>query len=165
MRWEERRPVRSSERDKLTNSAATPQNPSLTQALPASPAVSHHFGLNSTDDLPSVSCLPGGSNGKESACNAGDPGSVPSQEDPLEEGMATPSSILAWEIPWTEDPGGLQSMGSQELDMTERLHFHFSLSCIGEGNGNPLQYSCLESPMDRGAWQATVQGVTRVGHD
>ena len=41
---------------------------------------------------------------------------------------------------------------SEELDTTERLHFHFSLSCIGEGNGNPLQYSCLENPRDGGAW-------------
>ena len=41
--------------------------------------------------------------------------------------------------------------GRKELDMTEQLHFHFSLSCIGEGNGNPLQYSCLENPRDRGA--------------
>ena len=38
-------------------------------------------------------------------------------------------------------------------------------SCPGEGNGNPLQYSCLENPMDRGAWQATVHGIARVGHD
>ena len=45
--------------------------------------------------------------------------------------------------------------------MTERLHFHFSLSCIGEGNGNPLQYSCLENPRDRGAWWAAVYGVTQ----
>ena len=45
--------------------------------------------------------------------------------------------------------------------MTERLHFHFSLSCIGEGNGNPLQCSCLENPRDRGAWWATVYGVTQ----
>src|SRR5574337_49136 len=43
--------------------------------------------------------------------------------------------------------------------MTERLHFHFSLSCIGEGNGNPLQCSCLENPRDGGAWWATVHGV------
>ena len=43
--------------------------------------------------------------------------------------------------------------------MTERLHFHFSLSCIGEGNGNPLQYSCLENPRDGRAWQAAVYGV------
>ena len=53
-----------------------------------------------------------------------------------------------------EEPGGLQSMGSLELDMTERLHFHFSLSCTGEGNGNPFQCSCLENPRDRGAWWA-----------
>ena len=45
--------------------------------------------------------------------------------------------------------------------MTERLHFHFSLSCIGEGNGNPLQCSCLENPRDRGAWWAAVYGVTQ----
>ena len=45
--------------------------------------------------------------------------------------------------------------------MTERLHFHFSLSCIGEGNGNPLQCSCLENPRDGGAWWAAVSGVTQ----
>ena len=46
-------------------------------------------------------------------------------------------------------------------DTTERLHFHFSLSCIGEGNGNPLQCSCLENPRDGGAWWAAVYGVTQ----
>ena len=46
-------------------------------------------------------------------------------------------------------------------DMTERLHFHFSLSCIGEENGTPLQCSCLENPRDRGAWWAAVYGVTQ----
>ena len=45
--------------------------------------------------------------------------------------------------------------------MTERLPFHFSLSCIGEGNGNPLQYSCLENPRDGGAWWAAVYGVAQ----
>ena len=45
--------------------------------------------------------------------------------------------------------------------MTERLHFHFSLSCIGEENGNPLQCSCLENPRDGGAWWAAVYGVTQ----
>ena len=50
---------------------------------------------------------------------------------------------------------------SEELDPTERLHFHFSLSCIGEGNGNPLRCSCLENPRDRGAWWAAVYGVTQ----
>ena len=75
-----------------------------------------------------------------------------SQEDPLKKGMATNSSILAWRIPWTEEAGGLQSMDLQELDVTERLHFPFSLSCIGEGNGNPLQCSCLENTRAGGAW-------------
>ena len=54
---------------------------------------------------------------------------------------------------------GCSPWGCEESDMTERLHFHFSLSCIGEGNGNPLQYSCLENPRDRGAWWAAVSGV------
>ena len=53
---------------------------------------------------------------------------------------------------------GCSPWGREELDMTEGLHFHFSLSCIGEGNGNPLQYSCLENPRDRGAWWAAVYG-------
>ena len=51
--------------------------------------------------------------------------------------------------------------GRTELDTTERLHFHFSLSCIGEGNGNPLQCSCLENPRDREAWWAAVYGVAQ----
>ena len=51
--------------------------------------------------------------------------------------------------------------GRYELDMTERLHFDFSLPCIGEGNGNPLQCSCLENPRDGGAWWATVYGVAQ----
>ena len=60
-----------------------------------------------------------------------------------------------------EEPGRLQSMGSLELDMTERLQFHFSLSCIGEGNGTPLQYFCLENPRDGEAWWAAVCGVAQ----
>ena len=75
--------------------------------------------------------------------------------------MAPHSSTLAWKIPWTEEPGGLQAIGREESDTTERLHFHFSLSCIGEGNGNPLQCSCLEDPRDRGAWWAAVYGVAQ----
>ena len=51
--------------------------------------------------------------------------------------------------------------GHEELDTTERLHFHFSLSCIGEGNGNPLQCSCLENLRGGGAWWAAVYGVTQ----
>ena len=65
--------------------------------------------------------------------------------------MATHSSILAWRIPGTGEPGGLRLQGRTESDMTEQLHFHFSLSCIGEGNGNALQCSCLENPRDRGS--------------
>ena len=56
---------------------------------------------------------------------------------------------------------GCSPWGCQESDMTERLHFHFSLSCIGEGNGNPLQCSCLENPRDGGAWWAAVYGVAQ----
>ena len=59
-----------------------------------------------------------------------------------------------------EESGGLQPMGSLRVGTTERLHFHFSLSCIGEGNGNPLQCSCLENPRDGEAWWAAVYGVT-----
>ena len=60
-----------------------------------------------------------------------------------------------------EEPGRVQTMGSLESDTTERLHFYFSLSCIGEGNGNPLQCSCLENPRDGGAWWAAVYGVAQ----
>ena len=56
---------------------------------------------------------------------------------------------------------GCRLWGCSELDTTERLHFHFSLSCIGEGNGNPLQCSCLENPRDGGAWWAAVYGVAQ----
>ena len=81
----------------------------------------------------------------------------------LEKAMAPHSSTFAWKIPWTEKPGRLQSMGSLESDTTERLHFHSSLSCIGEGNGNPLQCSRLENPRDRGAcrlWGLTESDTT-----
>ena len=54
---------------------------------------------------------------------------------------------------------GYSPWGHEESDTTERLHFHFSLSCIGEGNGNPLQCSCLENPRDGEAWWAAVCGV------
>ena len=56
---------------------------------------------------------------------------------------------------------GCSPWGRQESDTTERLHFHFSLSCTGVGNGNPLQCSCLENPRDRGAWWAAVYGVAQ----
>ena len=127
----------------------------------------------------------------------------------MEKAMAPHSSTLAWKIPWMEEPGRLQSMGSLrvrydwatslslftfmhwrrqwhpapvllpgkshgrrslegcslwgcwESDLTKRLHFHFSLSCIGEGNGNPLQCYCLENPRDGGAGWAAVYGVAQ----
>ena len=123
--------------------------------------------------------------------------------------MAPNSGTLAWQMPWAEEPGGLQSMGSWRVGhnwvtslslftfmhwrrkwhptpaflpgesqgqgslvgchlwgrtgpgMTERLSFHFSLSCIGEGNGTPLQRSCLENPRDEGAWWAAIYGVAQ----
>ena len=56
---------------------------------------------------------------------------------------------------------GCSPWGRKESDTTERLHFHFSLSCIGEGNGNPLQCFCLENPRDGGACWAAVYGVTQ----
>ena len=56
---------------------------------------------------------------------------------------------------------GCSPWGREESDMNERLHFHFSLSCIGEGNGNPLQCSCLENPRDGGAGWAAVYGVAQ----
>ena len=80
----------------------------------------------------------------------------------MEKDMANHSSTLAWKIPWMEDPGGLYSpWGRYESDRTEQLHFHFSLSCIGEGNGNLLQCSCLENPRDRGAWWAAIYGIAQ----
>ena len=139
------------------------------------------------------------------------------QKDPLEKGMATHSSIVSWRIPWTEGPGGLQSMGLQsqtrlstntpqicicfiihmcryKLHSTFYTHTHIythaftgasqvplvvknpsanagdvrdmgSTPGLGrslrEGNGYPFRDSCLENPMDRGAWQATVHGVAK----
>ena len=56
---------------------------------------------------------------------------------------------------------GYSPWGCWELDTTQWLHFHFSLSCIGEGNGNPLQCSCLENPRDSRPWWAAVYGVTQ----
>ena len=56
---------------------------------------------------------------------------------------------------------GSSPWGHKESDTTQPLHFHFSLSCIGEGNGNPLQCSCLENPRDGGAWWAAVYGVAQ----
>ena len=75
--------------------------------------------------------------------------------------MAPHSSTLAWKIPWRRSLEGCSPWGRWGSDTTEWLHFHFSHSWIGEGNGNPLQYSCLENPSDRGAWWAAVYGVAQ----
>ena len=72
--------------------------------------------------------------------------------------MAICSSILAWRIPWTQEPGRLQSKSQTRLSDFTSLTLYF---ITGEGNGNPLQYSCLENPMDRGAWRATVHGISK----
>ena len=77
----------------------------------------------------------------------------------MEKAMAPHSSTLAWQIPWTEEPGGLQSMGS--LRVGHDWATPLSLSCIGEGNGSPLQCSCLENPRDGGVWWAAVYGVAQ----
>ena len=82
--------------------------------------------------------------------------------------------VLLWTLQWQPTPAllpgkshgqkslvGCSPWGPEELDTTEWLHFHFSLSCIGEGNGSPLQCSCLENPRDRGAWWAAVYGVAQ----
>ena len=135
-----------------------------------------------------------------------------SLDDFMEKAVAPYSSTLAWKIPWMEEPGRLQSMGSLRVghdwatslslftfmhwrrkwqptpvlllrkshgrrslvgcsplgrwgsDTTERLHFHFSLACIGEGNGNPLQCSCLENPRDEPGGLPSM-GSHRVEHD
>ena len=73
-----------------------------------------HFKYNDSSTCMSVGC-PAGSDGKESACSAGDMGFIPELGRSLEKGMATHSSILAWRIPWTEEPGGLQSVESQRV--------------------------------------------------
>ena len=72
----------------------------------------------------------------------------------------TPALLPGKSHGW-RSPVGCSSWGRKESDTTERPHFHFSLSCIGEGNGNPLQGSCLENPRDGGAWWAAVYGVAQ----
>ena len=89
-------------------------------------------------------------------------------DDPLEEDMATHSNILAWRIPWTEEPGGLQSMGSQRVrhDWVTKHSTRDTGSIPGSGrspgggHGYPFHYSCLENPMDRGTSWATAHVCT-----
>ena len=74
----------------------------------------------------------------------------------LEKAMAPHSITLAWKIPWTKESGRLQSTGSLRVGHDWATSLHFSLSCTGEGNGNPLQYPCLENPRDGEAWWAAI---------
>ena len=78
-----------------------------------------------------------------------------------EKAMAPHSSPLAWKSHGRRSLVSCSPWGLEESDMTERLHFHFSLSCIGEGNGNPLQCSCLENPRDSGVWWSAVYRVAQ----
>ena len=93
------------------------------------------------------------------------------KKDPL---LSEIPQVLVWRRKWQPTPVllpgkshgrsslvGCSPWGREESDTTERLHFHFSLSCTGEGNGNPLQCSCLENPRDWGAWWAAVYGVAQ----
>ena len=80
------------------------------------PVINHHG--KEYEEYIYVCSLTGGSDSKESACSVRDPVQFLGWADPLKKGMATHSSIPAWRIPWTEEPGGLQTMGSQELDMS-----------------------------------------------
>ena len=79
----------------------------------------------------------------------------------MEQAMAPHSPLLPGKSHGRRSLVGCSPWGRQESDTTERLHFHFSLTCIGKGNGNPLQYFCLENPRDGGAWWAAVYGVTQ----
>ena len=72
--------------------------------------------------------------------------------------MAPHSSTLAWQIPWTEEPGGLQYVGSLRVGTTERLHFHFSLSCFGEGNGTHFSILAWRIP-----WTEELCGLQPMG--
>ena len=78
-----------------------------------------------------------------------------------EKAMAPHSSTLTWKTPWQKSLVGCSPWGRKESDTTEWFHFHFSLSYIGEGTGNPLQCSCLESPSDSRAWWAAIYGVSQ----
>ena len=119
---------------------------------PADPVALGNLQMSSsiygTLDATSVS-FPGGSEGKESACDAGDPGLIPVLGRSPAEGNDYPTAVfLPGECHGQRSLVGYSPWGLKGSDTTEQLHFHCSLSCTGEGNGNPLQYSCLENPMD-----------------
>ena len=74
-----------------------------------------------------------------------------------EKAMASHSSTLAWKIQWA----AVHGVTTSRTRLHFHFHFHFSLSCIEEGNGNPLQCSCLQHPRDRGAWWVAIYGVAQ----
>ena len=109
--------------------------------------------------------FPGGTSGKEPACQCRrqkrqrfDPwvGKIPRRRARQPILVFLPGKSHGW-----RSLVGCSPWGREESDTTERLDFHFSLSCFGEGNGNLLQCSCLENPRDGGAWLAAVYGVTQ----
>ena len=105
--------------------------------------------------------------GKESARNEGDLGLIPGLGRSPGEGKVYPLQYSGLENSMDSIPVALLFPRTLFLSLESRLgfdrfSFHFSLSCIGEGNGNPLQYSCLENPRDRGACWAAVYGVARL---
>ena len=106
--------------------------------------------------------FPGGSDGKASACNAWDPGLIPgSGRFPWKKKWQPIPVLLPGKFHGQRSLEGCSPWGRWGSDTTEWLHFHFLLSCIGEGNGNPLQCSFLENPRDGGASWAAVYGVTQ----
>ena len=84
-----------------------------------------------------------------------------SEEDPWKKKCQPTLVLLPGKSHGWRSLVGCSPLGREESDTTERLHFHFSFSCIGEGNGNPLQCSCLENPRDSGAWWAAIYGVAQ----
>ena len=75
--------------------------------------------------------------------------------------MAPYTSTLAWKIPWAAESGRLQSMESLRVGHGRANSLSLFISCIGEGNGNPLQCSCLENSRDEGAWLASIYGIAQ----
>ena len=109
-----------------------------------------------------ILCFPRSSVSKESPCQCRRPGFKSSfRKIPWRRQWHPTPVLLPGKSHGQRSLVGCSPWGRKESDTTELLHFHFSLSCIGEGNGNPLQCSCLENPRDRGAWWATIYGVAQ----
>ena len=106
------------------------------------PFLTMHFKSFSTDFCSSWCGFPGDSDGKDSACNVGDPGLTPQLGRCPEKEMATHSSILAWRIPWTEEPGGLPSMGSQKVGHDWVTNTHYSYTYFFKMEYSLVQFSC-----------------------